>query len=290
MTKVMQGFMKALILSLFIALTPLLLPNAVEAFDYTNDYGTWTYDYIYTIHATNAEITGYSGSGGALIIPDTVPYVFSDHHAIAVTSIGGTAPLFTDSATSAVASVIIPSGIVNVGSLTFNYCRMLTNIDIPEGVTNIGNSAFQYCIKLSSVVIPSSVTRIGDFAFGQCIGLSSVCFRGNAPTTIGTSIFSLDPVSVVYYLFGTTGWPPTLGGKNTVLWNPQAQFTAMESGQLSFNITGPTNATIVVEASDNLSNYGWIPVSTNILTNGVSSFSDSQWNNYSGRFYRFRSP
>ena len=51
-----------------------------------------------------------------------------------------------------------------------------------------------------------------------------------------------------------------------------------------------TNLSVVVEACTNLANPIWSPVGTNTLTGGSSYFSDSQWTNYPGRFYRFRSP
>jgi len=46
----------------------------------------------------------------------------------------------------------------------------------------------------------------------------------------------------------------------------------------------------VVEASTNVGNPIWLPVGTNTLTGGSSYFSDSQWTNYHGRFYRLHSP
>jgi hypothetical protein len=67
------------------------------------------------------------------------------------------------------------------------------------------------------------------------------------------------------------------------------------NNQFGFTITGSSNLVIVVEACTNLSNPDWQPVSTNTLdtfigTNGTSYFSDPQWTNYPGRFYRLRSP
>ena len=47
---------------------------------------------------------------------------------------------------------------------------------------------------------------------------------------------------------------------------------------------------VVVEAASNLANPLWFPVWTNTLTGGSSYFSDPQWTNYLGRFYRVRSP
>jgi hypothetical protein len=75
-----------------------------------------------------------------------------------------------------------------------------------------------------------------------------------------------------------------------VLWNPQATTFSVAGGHFGFNIAGPTNAVIVVEACTNLVNPAWLPVSTNTLTDGASSFSDSQSGNFRRRFYRFRSP
>jgi hypothetical protein len=40
----------------------------------------------------------------------------------------------------------------------------------------------------------------------------------------------------------------------------------------------------------NLANPTWYPLQTNTLTGGSFYFSDPQWTNYPGRFYRIRSP
>lgn len=67
------------------------------------------------------------------------------------------------------------------------------------------------------------------------------------------------------------------------------------TNQFGFNLIGSSNLVIVVEGCSDLANPVWSPVSTNTLntfigTNGTSYFSDPQWTNYSGRFYRLRSP
>ena len=53
--------------------------------------------------------------------------------------------------------------------------------------------------------------------------------------------------------------------------------------------TGTANIPVVVEASTNLGS-GWVPLQSVSLTNGDFYFSDPQWTNYPGRFYRLRSP
>jgi hypothetical protein len=95
------------------------------------------------------------------------------------------------------------------------------------------------------------------------------------------------------------GWGATFGGRPTVLWNPLTQTGdgsfGVQNNQFGFNITGSSNLVIVVETATNLADPVWSPVSTNTLstfigTNGQSYFSDPQWTNYPGRFYRLRSP
>jgi hypothetical protein len=142
--------------------------------------------------------------------------------------------------------------------------------------------------KGGSYTIPTSVTNVGDWAFAYCSLLSALYFQGNVPT-IGGNVFYGNSTTV-YYLPGTTGWGSIFGGRPAVLWNPHATALGRVDGMFGFTIIGPTNATIVVEASTNLANPAWLPVSTNTLSLGASSFIDSRSAQYRGRFYRFRSP
>lgn len=70
-------------------------------------------------------ITGYTGAGGDVTVPDTIA-------GLPVTSIRYAA---------------------------FHGCH-LTSVAIPESVTSIGNSAFAGCIGLTSITIPDTVTSI----------------------------------------------------------------------------------------------------------------------------------
>jgi hypothetical protein len=64
----------------------------------------------------------------------------------------------------------------------------------------------------------------------------------------------------------------------------------VRTNQFGFKITGTSNLVVVVEGSTNLANPVWFPLSTNTLTGGSSYFSDPQWTNSPGCFYRFRTP
>jgi hypothetical protein len=194
-----------------------------------------------------------------------------------VTSIGSEA---FEGCTS-LTSISIPASVTNIGDAAFWYCTSLASVTIPASVTGIGYEAFYECTRLTSVTIPDSVTSIGDNAFGACYNLTAAYFLGNAPPDPGDVFDDVDsgfpdPV-IIYYLPGATGWGPFFSGAPTELWNPQASALRVTGGHFGFDITGPSNTVIVVEACTNLAQPVWLPVSTNALDgSGASTFSDSE--------------
>jgi hypothetical protein len=194
-------------------------------------------------------------------------------------------------------SVTIPNSVFSIEQAAFLQCNSLTSITIPNSVTNIGEVAFIGCNGLTTVTIPHSVSSLGQQAFSYCTNLASVYFIGNAPNSDGTT-FAGNNDTTVYYLSGTTGWTTTYGDAQTMLWNPQAKKDAnfgVHNNQFGFNIAGSSNIVVVVEASTNLTNPVWQPISTNTLntsvgTNGTSYFSDPGWTNYPSRYYGFGFP
>jgi hypothetical protein len=283
---------------------------------------TPAFEFEYSTSNGSVTITGYNGSYGTVVIPNTINgYVvtsigqraFFDNNQVtnitiddAVTNIGTSAFTcpnlisvtipgsvtnfdYAFESCSILASVTIDNGVSIIGDGAFQYCQSLTSIVMPNSVISIAQSAFENCSSLASVTIPAGVTNISNSAFEGCISLTSAYFEGNAPPNPGYA-FSFKSGVIVYYLPGTTGWGLTFGGAPTELWNPHATAFVTAGAQFGFNITGPTNVTIVVEACTNLANPIWLPVSTNMLSGATSSFTDPQRANFPNRYYRFSAP
>jgi hypothetical protein len=215
-----------------------------------------------------------------------------------VTSIGQSAFNWTS-----LAGVSIPSSVAIIGDSAFGGCSDLNNITIPNSVSSIGFEAFYECESLTWVTIGNGVTNIGQYAFGYCTSLDQVRFLGNAPS-VGNGPGSADntvfqgETGTAYYASDTAGWDATFGGWPTAAGSYQSKPQILGSGgglgvlnnKFQFTFSWAANTIVVVEASTDLANPVWSPLATNTLTSGTSYFSDSQWTNYPGRFYRLRSP
>jgi hypothetical protein len=120
-------------------------------------------DYIFTVIDGNAQITGYSGDGGAVTIPSTLG-------GARVTSIGDQAFI----SWVFITSISIPQGVTSIGDQAFMSCWRLTNVNLPQSLTHIGEFAFCGCTALTSINLPQSLTSISDSAFSECTSLTSI--------------------------------------------------------------------------------------------------------------------
>lgn len=173
------------------------------------------------------ETTSYNSYSGEVSIPETVTY---DEKTYTVTTIGWGAFMDSKNLTkvvlpetvttienyafqnSGLVDIVIPSGLINVGSLPFQGTPWLDNQ--PEGLLYIGNVAYSYigtmpegteiALKegtvslagrvfanqkgLKSISIPSSVRVIGTEAFRDCSSLSEIVLPEGV-TTIGELVW-----------------------------------------------------------------------------------------------------
>jgi hypothetical protein len=108
----------------------------------------------------------------------------------------------------------------------------------------------------------------------------------------GGSIIDSSAISIVAEVAGAASPDGSPNGEIiiTSVPPPITMALAFTAGQFELNINGPTNANIVVEGCTNLAAPDWIPLATNTLNNGISSFSDTHWTDCPIRFYRVREP
>ena len=108
----------------------------------------------------NGTITGYKGTGGDVVIPNTIG-------GVPVTAIGPNA----FSRNPNLKSISMPS-VTSIEERAFFECKNLTTVNMPK-VTSIGEHAFWKCANLSTVNMPE-VTRIKSAAFFECKNLITV--------------------------------------------------------------------------------------------------------------------
>ncbi|MBR5942346.1 MAG: leucine-rich repeat domain-containing protein, partial [Clostridia bacterium] len=196
-------------------------------------YGDWEY----TVSGDKATITGYTGTGVDVVIPDIIDVypvvgigeaVFKEKDITSVSfpdsleSIGTEAFYNCESlatvtfgnglktigggafSETALTSLTFPDSLESIGKNAFNSCASLASLTLGSGLKSIGDAAFfNDTLIASSLNFSDSLESIGSTAFMNCLNLVSVTF-GSSPSasklkTIGNSAF--------YYAFNTSTIP-----------------------------------------------------------------------------------
>ncbi len=120
-----------------------------------------------------------SGDCSSQLNPDSVSWKLDSNGLLTISgkgymnhyglSLSETAPWGTD-----IKSVVVESGVLDVGARSFYHCDKLTSVTLSESVDGIGNSAFEGCTSLRSIDLPDSLEYICDSLFKGCTALESV--------------------------------------------------------------------------------------------------------------------
>ncbi len=132
-------------------------------------------DFEYSITAdSTAEITGYTGPGGDVVIPGTITDNGTDYPVKAIADRGDQHGVFYDRRD--ITSITIPNSLTTIGGYAFQYCVNMTAVNFEEGsaLTTIKQYAFNRCIGLLSITVPESALNLETNAFDCCMGLSEV--------------------------------------------------------------------------------------------------------------------
>ena len=148
-------------------------------------------------------------------------------------------------------------------------------------ITNSGNAA----LAVTGIGYPSGFSGAwsGSVAASNSTNVT-VTFAPVAVTTYGGAItVTNDSTSGIGQIgiagTGVSGWPQA---------QADAKFGVI-SNRFGFNIKWANGRVVVVDSCTNLAKPTWVSLQTNTLTNGSVYFSDPNWINCIGRFYRIRS-
>lgn len=153
----------------------------------------------YLRNGTGIVISGYTGPGGAITIPASIPGL----HGGLVTYIGDLA----FQACSSLTSVVIPDGVIGIGNEAFYDCPNLTSANIPTNVTSIGEFAFADCTSLTNIILPGGLRWLGQFAFTACNSLSAITVdaRNSVYSSRDGVLFDRSHTQLIQYPGGAAG-------------------------------------------------------------------------------------
>jgi len=126
--------------------------------------------FTYTIENEKVTITGYTGTGGNVVIPGTI-------EGKPVTRIANQA--FKQK--TSITAITLPDSVTTIGAEAFYHCDNLTSMTFGSGLKVIGDWAFAWCGQLPTLVIPDSVTSLGEGAVSDCSALTSLTIGNQVP-------------------------------------------------------------------------------------------------------------
>ncbi len=153
------------------------------------------FPFSFTSSGSAVTITGYSGSGGAVIIPATVA-------GLPVTTIAASA--FQG---ASLTSVSIPSGVTSVGSTAFASCATLTSVQFQGNAPTVGSNVFQGDSSAAITYLPGTTgwtnpfagipAAVSPFTFSISNGATITGYTGSGGAVTIPSTIAGDPVTAI---------------------------------------------------------------------------------------------
>ena len=235
-------------------------------------------DVVYEITVTDDPSVVASGNCGITGHEGDVTWMLDNSGTLTISGTGAMAGYENDenrpwnNKTDSITSVVIGSGVTNIGDNTFPWCTNLTSVTIPVSVTTIGENAFNGCSQLGSVTIPGNVTTIGDCAFYWCTNLTSVTIPASV-TTIGSSAFSVcESMTEISVDSGNS----TYSSENGVLFDKdKTTLICYPAGKTDTSYSIPDTVTNIARYAFNYcAKLDSVTIGNNIETIGVGAFSN----------------
>jgi len=88
----------------------------------------------------------------------------------------------------------------SIANYAFQNCVNVVKLVIPNGILSIGTDAFSMCYALTNLTIPSSVSSISTYAFSGCGGIGEIHMKSTTPPSIYNNTFYSMPSDCVIYV------------------------------------------------------------------------------------------
>ena len=162
-----------------------------------NDEGELVPVFTFEVRDGEAYITGYTGNGYTLDIPETV----SDENG-EYTVVGIAEGAFNGR--QDIHYIIFPDTVTDIKHDAFSGCTSLSSLDLPDNLTDLDYHAFAEDTALASVDVPKSLEWCGYSMFGagpfyNCSGLKTVNFEQgivNIPAHIFDGCTGIEEITI----------------------------------------------------------------------------------------------
>ena len=257
--------------------------------------------FLFSTNNGTLTITGYTGPGGDLTIPDavdgmpitgiqdeimwgaiitsvTIPKGLTNIGAWAFEgeglgnlTIAGDGTSIGDNAfggCGGLTNVTISGQGVTIGDWAFDGCNALAQVTISHGVTSIGQEAFGHCYGLTNVVIPSTVTNIGSQAFFYCSAMPAITVDSQNPCYLSLDgvLFDRGVKTLIEYPCGRRGGYTIPDGVTSI---GDGAFAWCQ--RMSW-VVGPASLTNIGYQAFACSRLNWITLRGPLVTIGVWAF------------------
>jgi hypothetical protein len=185
---------------------------------------------------------------------------------------GGT----TKSGYSCIGPVVVPNGVIRIGSWSMGDGSGPTTVTLPNSVTTIDPAAFAYSETITSVNIPNSVTSIGAEAFYNSDALVTITIPASV-VTLGEEVFyGADSLTSVVFQGEITSIPARTFREASSLSSVTIPNSVTSIGEAAFSRTGLTSVSIPSSVTS-IGDYAFERTSLTSVTipNSVTSIGDN---------------
>ena len=173
----------------------------------------------------------------------------------------------------ALAEVILPEALEEIGDEAFTNCLNLKVLEIPDTVVTIGNYAFYNCRSLESFASGTGLEQIGEFAFADCTSLKDV--------SLGDKVESIDAYAFRNTNFAEIVLPKSLkvigerAFSGNGLTSVEIPAGVKEIGEYAFySCTKLEKATVLCRTVGSAEFFGCTKLSKVVLEEGVKTIGD----------------